>query len=247
MNDPPGHNLSGMRNGLIVVAVVLAGASGLRAQQAPQPRIWQGVYTTTQAERGKATFLVTCQRCHNADLSGDRGPALKGERFMTSWGGGSVTRLFEKIRDTMPPFATSTLDDQTKLDIVTFILQTNGFPAGGKDLALADLESVDIVAQDEVPKVSNFARVQVVGCLARGDENRYVLTSASEPIAAASDNASLTVPAAGTGRVILLNAAPFTAESQVGQRVEARGLVYRDERETLLTVSALKAVGSCQN
>ena len=121
-----------MRTGLLVAAVVAAGRRGRQAQQAPQPRIWQGVYTTAQAERGKATFLVTCQRCHNADLSGDRGPALKGERFMTTWGGGSVKRLFEKIRDTMPPFATSTLDDATKLDIVTFILQTNGFPAGAK-------------------------------------------------------------------------------------------------------------------
>ena len=237
-----------MRKGLIVAVALLAGAVALRAQQ-PQPRIWQGVYTAAQAERGKATFLVTCQRCHNADLSGDRGPALKGERFMTTWGGGGVNRLFEKIRDTMPPFATSTLDDATKLDIVTFILQTNGFPAGQRDLAAADLESVDIVAQGEAPKAQaqNFARVQVVGCLTRGGENRFVLTSASEPVAAATDTASLPVPAAGTSRVTLLNAAPFKPEAQVGQRVEARGLVYRDERETLLTVTALKAVGNCQN
>ena len=237
-----------MRNTVLIVtlAVVCAGTIGLRAQQAPQPRIWQGVYTAAQAERGKATFLVTCQRCHNADLSGDRGPALKGERFMTTWGGGGANRLFEKIRDTMPPFATSTLDDATKLDIVTFILQTNGFPAGQKDLAAADLESIDIVAQGEVPKAQNFARVQIVGCLARGDENRFVLTNASEPVAAATDNVSLSVPSPGSGRVLLLNAAPFKPETQVGQRVEARGLVYRDERDTLLTVSAMKAVGSCQ-
>ena len=235
-----------MRNGLIVVAAVLVSAIALRAQQA-QPRIWQGVYTTAQAERGKATFLVTCQRCHNADLSGDRGPALKGERFMTTWGGGGVNRLFEKIRDTMPPFATSTLDDATKLDIVTFILQTNGFPTGGKELAAADLESIDIVAKGEQPKAQNFARVQVVGCLARGDGNRFVLTNASEPVAVANDNVSLAVPSPGTGRVMLLNAAPFTPEAQVGQRVEARGLVYRDQQDTLLTVSALRAVGSCRD
>jgi hypothetical protein len=98
-----------------------------------------------------------------------------------------------------------------------------------------------------VPKAQNFARVQVVGCLARGDENRFLLTNASEPVAAASDNASLPVPSPGTRRVVLLNAAPFKPEAQVGQRVDARGLVYVDERETLLTVSALKAVGSCQN
>jgi len=235
-----------MQKGLTVAAAVLAGSIALRAQQPPQPRIWQGVYTAAQAERGKATFLVTCQRCHNADLSGDRGPALKGERFMTTWGGGGVNRLFEKIRDTMPPFATSTLDDATKLDIVTFILQTNGFPVGPKDLAATELESIDIVAQGEVPKTQNFARVQVVGCLARSEENRFVLTNASEPVATANDSVSLPVPSPGSGRVMLLNAAPFKPEAQVGQRVEARGLVYRDERETLLTVSALKAVGSCQ-
>jgi mono/diheme cytochrome c family protein len=229
---------------LVMVAAVLSGAVGVRAQA---PRIWQGVYSAAQAERGKATFLTSCQRCHNADLSGDRGPALKGERFTTSWGGGSVTRLFEKIRDTMPPFATSTLDDAAKLDIVAFILQTNGFPAGDKELAAADLESIDVVAQGEQPKAQNFARVQVVGCLARGDAGRFVLTNASEPVVAATDNAALPVPPAGAGRVMLLNAAPFRPETQVGQRVEARGLVYRDERETLLTVSTLKAVGACQN
>lgn len=236
-----------MRKGLTVVAAVLVGGIALRAQQAAQPRIWQGVFTTAQAERGKATFLVTCQRCHNADLSGDRGPALKGERFMTTWGGGGVNRLFEKIRDTMPPFATSTLDDKTKLDIVTFILQTNGFPAADKELAAEELESIDIVAKGEVPKAQNFARVQVVGCLARAEENRFLLTNASEPVAAASDSASLPVPPAGAGRVLLLNATPFKPETQVGQRVEARGLVYRDERDTMLTVSTLKAVGTCQN
>ena len=235
-----------MRKGLIVAAAMLASAVGLRAQQAAQPRIWQGVYTAAQAERGKATFLASCQRCHNADLSGDRGPALKGERFMTTWGGGNVGRLFEKIRDTMPQFSTSTIDEATKLDIVTFILQTNGFPTGAADLKPDELDSIQILAQGEVPKAQNFARVQVVGCLVRGDENRFLLTNASEPVAAASDSASLPVPSAGTGRVMLLNAAPFKPEAQVGQRVDARGLVYRDERETLLTVSAMKAVGSCQ-
>lgn len=236
-----------MRTGLLVAAAVLLATAVDTAQQAPQPRIWQGVYTAAQAERGKATFLVSCQRCHNADLSGDRGPALKGERFMTTWGGGSVGRLFEKIRDTMPQFSTSTIDEATKLDIVTFILQTNGFPTGTADLKADELDSIQILAQGEVPKAQNFARVQVVGCLARSEENRFVLTNASEPIAAANDSVSLPVPSPGSGRVMLLNAAPFKPETQVGQRVEARGLVYRDERDTLLTVSALRAVGACQN
>jgi mono/diheme cytochrome c family protein len=233
---------------LVAAATILVGiAIDAQAPQTPQgqrPPIWRGVYTTAQAERGRATYATTCLRCHNPDLSGDRGPALKGERFMTTWGGGSVTRLFEKIRDTMPPFATSTLDDTAKLDVVAFILQTNGFPAAEQELAFAELEGIQILAQGEQPKAQNFARVQVVGCLARGDQNRFVLTNASEPVVAA-ENAP--VPAPGTGRVVLLNAAPFNPATQVGQRVDARGLVYRDDKDTLLSVTALKPVGSCQN
>ena len=40
-----------------------------------------------------------------------------------------VDSLFTKVRDTMPPNFGTILDDQVKLDIVTYILQTNGFPA----------------------------------------------------------------------------------------------------------------------
>lgn len=231
---------------LLALAAICCGAVALGAQAPAQPRIWQGVYTTAQADRGRATYATTCLRCHNPDLSGDRGPALKGERFMTSWGGGSVTRLFEKIRDTMPPFATSTLDDQAKLDVVAFILQTNGFPAAERQLALSELDGIQILAQGEQPKAQNFARVAVFGCLARGDANRFVLTSASEP-AVAADNAAAPIPPPGTSRVVLLNAAQFSAEAQIGRRVEARGLVYRDDRDMLLAVSALKAIGPCGN
>lgn len=235
-----------MRTGLFVAIAAFVLAVELQSAQVPRPRIWQGVYTTAQAERGRATYASTCSRCHNPDLSGDRGPALKGERFMTTWGGGSVGRLFEKIRDTMPVFATSTIDEATKLDVVTFILQTNGFPAGDKDLAIADLEPIQILAQGEQPKAQNFARVAVFGCLTRGDASRFVLTNASEP-AVVTDNAAAPIPSPGTGRVVLLNTPQFNPETQVGQRVEARGLVYRDDRDTLLTVTGLKVVGSCQN
>jgi mono/diheme cytochrome c family protein len=229
---------------LAVAAVVCVGAGVLRAQAPVQPRIWQGVYTAAQAERGQSAFLASCQRCHNADLSGDRGPALKGERFTTTWGGGSVNRLFQKIRDTMPTFATSTIDEATKLDIVTFILQTNGFPAGDRELVPSELEPIQILAKGELPRAANFARVAVAGCLGRGEANRFVLTRASEPVVVAEN---IPVPPPGAGRVVLLNASPFNPEAQIGQRVEARGIVYRDDRGTLLTVSALKAVGVCEN
>jgi mono/diheme cytochrome c family protein len=237
-----------MRRTVLLIAAValLSGTVALRAQ-APRPRIWQGVYAAAQAERGRAAYTTSCLRCHNADLSGDRGPALKGERFMTTWGGGGLDRLFAKVRDTMPPFATSTLDDRTKLDIVTFILQTNGFPAAGTELAAADLESIQIVAQNEQPAVQNFSRVQVVGCVARAEANGWVLTGASEPALATDSAPASTPPGRGSGRVVLINAGQFDAAGQIGQRVAARGLLYRDDRETLVALSSLIRLGPCEN
>src|SRR3989442_13653942 len=48
--------------------------------------IWDGVFTTAQAEGGKAALLQNgCNGCHGVELAGDKGPALKGDRFITEW------------------------------------------------------------------------------------------------------------------------------------------------------------------
>ena len=104
----------------------------LRAQDTP--RIWQGVYTTAQAERGKAVFNTTCLRCHGEDLGGTRRRRSRAIGFRAA-GAATWSRVCSrKIRDTMPPNFGTILDDQVKLDIVTYILQTNGFPAGTSEL-----------------------------------------------------------------------------------------------------------------
>ena len=41
----------------------------VRAQNT-EPRIWQGVYTAAQAERGKASFNSSCLRCHGDRAAG---------------------------------------------------------------------------------------------------------------------------------------------------------------------------------
>ena len=171
---------------------------------------------------------------------------------MTTWGGGSVTRLFEKIRDTMPPNFGTILDDNSKLEIVTYILQTNGYPAGDRDLAVGtDLASIQILRQGEQPKVQNFSLVQAVGCLAR-DDRGWVLSNSSEPevttVNAPTPDA-LTLAAArplGTGSFQLLSVLAFDPAANLGKKVEARGLIYRNPADALLTVTSLKVVGVCE-
>ena len=204
----------------ITLVVVLLGAVVLRAQN-PAPRIWQGIYTTAQAERGKATFNSACLRCHAADLSGTTAPALKGDRFQSSWGSDTVESLFVKIRDTMPPNFGTIVNDQAKLDVVTYILQTNGFPAGQTELVIgsSDLASAQILKQGEQANVQNFSLVSTVGCLARGPDDTWVLTRTADPTMTRED-----VPSAQT----LASAASLYARNShlsVAQRraVQPRG------------------------
>jgi hypothetical protein len=173
---------------------------------------------------------------------------------MSTWGGEPIDRLFSKIRDTMPPNFGTVLDDAAKLDIVTYILQTNGYPAGARDLPLTgdDLATVQILAKGEQAKVQNFSLVEVVGCLARGAGNGWVLTRTSDPAATRDDvppAAALSVAAAkplGTQTFALLSAAPFSPEAHHGHKMAARGLVYVEPGEARLTLTSLSMVGSCQ-
>jgi mono/diheme cytochrome c family protein len=225
-------------------------AVGVGAQDTP--RIWQGVYTAAQADRGKETFDTACIRCHGGDLAGTTAPALKGDRFLTTFGNETVDRLFLKIRDTMPPNFGTSLDDAAKLDIVTYILQTNGYPAGGKELTTSgdELGSIQILREGEQANVTNFSLVQTVGCLAKGPNNSWVLTQTAEPAVTRDDTPSseaLTAAGArplGAATFLLLSAAPHDPAAHQGHKMEARGLVYRDAAEARLTLTSLKRIGA---
>ena len=240
-----------MRRVLTVFASAWVLVASLGAQ-APAPPIWQGVYSAAQAERGKTVYLNACIRCHGADLAGTTAPSLKGDRFMDEWGGESVGRLFERIRDTMPPNFGTILTDASKLDIVAFILQGNGYPAAARDLtAASDLGSIQILRQGQQAKVQNFSLVQLVGCLARGTNDRWVLRNSSTPLATTDNTPSAAALAAagaaplGTASFVLLSAAPFDPGGNEGRKVEARGLIYQDPADSLVTLTSLTSVGTC--
>jgi hypothetical protein len=236
----------------LALAVVLLGGMVLRAQDTT-PRIWQGIYTTAQAERGKATFNNACLRCHGVDLSGTTAPALKGDRFQSSWGSDTVESLFAKIRDTMPPNFGTIVDDQAKLDVVTYILQTNGFPAGPTELVIgsSDLASAQILKKGEQASVQNFSLVSTVGCLVRGPDNTWLLTSTADPTMTRDDVPSAQALASASKRVLgshtyrLLSVVPFNPESHQGHKMEARGLLYNEPGNERLTLTSLQMAGNC--
>jgi mono/diheme cytochrome c family protein len=112
-------------------------ATGVRTESA------DGFYTAEQARRGRALFLGNCAHCHTAsrldegDLKTPRGVALGQERRLWSLVGeslpqrwGRVSTLFLKASKAMPADAPRPLPSQDSADIVAYILQANGFPAG---------------------------------------------------------------------------------------------------------------------
>lgn len=214
---------------------------------------WDGVFSESQAARGKENFLTgRCGGCHKLDLTGDRGPALKGDDFLAHWENGSVVTLFDKIRETMPPNAPNETTDDAKVDIVAYLLQQNGYPAGKSELR-ADADSlgiIDLVRKGQASTIPNFSLVQVVGCLTQGSNNTWMLTRTSEPALTRDEEPSAAAVRTAQGKALgsqtfqLVSVVPFKPEGHKGQKVEARGLLYRDQNDARLNLTSLQTLST---
>jgi quinoprotein glucose dehydrogenase len=221
--------------------------------QTTDGKIWSGAYTTVQAIRGKVNFTGSCERCHGATLAGGTGPSLTGTRFMSSWENESVYELFIKIRDTMPPNFGTALTDEAKLDVVAYLLQANGFPAGSTELKIEpdELETIQIVRKGQGNVLPNFSLVQVVGCLTPSAENTWTLTRTSEPAITRDQPSTAEELKAAQERPLgslnfrLVSVTAFKPDSHRGSKVEARGLIYRDAGDNRINLTSLQSVGSC--
>jgi len=97
--------------------------------------VLDGIYTDAQAARGASAYPQHCAACHGASLGGlGEAPALIGAQFISDFAGLTVGDLFDRIRTTMPLDNPSGLSRDLYADILSFILKSNGFPAGQKDL-----------------------------------------------------------------------------------------------------------------
>jgi mono/diheme cytochrome c family protein len=124
---------------LVAVSAVIAGlvlsGRGVGAQE--KRTMWDGVYSDTQAKRGQDAYKTSCAPCHKADLLGDAGaPALAGPEFFSRWNGSSADDLVKTIRASMPQDAPDTLGTQTYVDLVTFLMKSNGAPSGAAELSI---------------------------------------------------------------------------------------------------------------
>ena len=137
--------MRGFRNQLLLalMALVLSGLVMLAGQQTPGA----GAYTAAQAAAGRTAYQAQCSSCHQADLrgQGDAAP-LAGAEFMGAWGRRSPRELFTFMQLTMPPTRPGGLSQDEYLNIVAFVLQSNGAPAGSQLLTAATEVAIGAVA-----------------------------------------------------------------------------------------------------
>ena len=93
-------------------------------------------FTEQQVTQGKAAYQQNCMDCHGSALdNGEFGGApLKGAYFRNKWGNGSVANLYAYTKAKMPPDRPGTFSDKVYADLVSYILQANGYEPGGREL-----------------------------------------------------------------------------------------------------------------
>jgi len=129
---------------LAACLLLFHGASAALAQQRSTS---SGVFTSEQAKNGERVFQAQCAPCHGADLHSvcPEAPDLTEGAFKFSWQDNTIAYRLQQIRSQMPPGKARSLDDQTYLDIIAYILQFNGIPAGNQKLVPDDAALEQIV------------------------------------------------------------------------------------------------------
>ncbi len=125
----------------VVVAPLLLDGPSLSAQSSAGTTS-EGVYSDEQSDRGKEVFEWVCSECHlPAEFKG----------IIEDWAGSSVFDVYDQIRTTMPEDGPGSLRNQEYADVVAYILDLNGVPAGAGELA-ADPDAMREISVAEPPR-----------------------------------------------------------------------------------------------
>ena len=119
-----------------VMLVVLGSAVGIASiGAAAGQEVAAGGFTAEQAAAGWATYARSCSECHGTDLRGSsHGPELTGSGFLNNWGARTTAELLDYMAAEMPPGLGGALSDGSYLNIVAYLLESNGQEAGPQAL-----------------------------------------------------------------------------------------------------------------
>jgi mono/diheme cytochrome c family protein len=103
------------------------------------------LYTAAQAEKGALAYYQNCAMCHGPGLDGQpagySGPALKGADFADPSYDFHVKDIFNFVAKLMPSATPGSLAPEQDVEIMAFLLQQNGYPAGSRELDYHEAET----------------------------------------------------------------------------------------------------------
>jgi hypothetical protein len=243
-----------------VFSACLLLSAGIMLAQARPRSARDGVYTAEQAQRGLASYTANCGGCHMPTLAGlGEAPPLKGDAFMDRWHDYTLRPLFDMVKREMPPLRfrakdTKPLADATYVDILAFVLQANGFPAGQNELTVDSLNTAQIVGKNGVQPPPNFSLVISVGCMVER-QSRWLLDNATDPVRATNPNDAMPAEiemAQRTGlgirqyRIVDFGylGADFDPDYYAGHKVQVKGYLIRQPEFERISVTSLADLSS---
>jgi mono/diheme cytochrome c family protein len=111
--------------------------SSVSAQNGAKSTSNDGVFTRAQADRATAQFTKMCADCHAFAVAQRKKPGdvvLGGPLFVKAWSGRTLEEMVTTIVMTMPSDGSGEVTEPEGLDLVAYILQQNGYPAGSTPL-----------------------------------------------------------------------------------------------------------------
>jgi polar amino acid transport system substrate-binding protein len=106
------------------------------------------LYTLDQATKGALAYYQNCAMCHGPLLDGQSGgysgPALKGPEFADPSYDFHVSDMFNFVAKLMPAATPGSLSHELDAQIMAFILQQNGYPAGDHELVYEEAEKSQV-------------------------------------------------------------------------------------------------------
>jgi hypothetical protein len=213
-----------------------------------QTTVLDGVYSSSQAQRGARHYSNICADCHEGGEP-DAEP-LFGQHFIDRWREAPLDFLYGFISTNMPGDDAGNLKEAVYLETLAFLLKENGYPSGKANLTAAATGTILLVGENGPQPLPVNSLVRVTGCLKadggsvqlmQGPPISRVRTADETTPEELAESAS---EVAGDAIYTLNDSEKFNASGLSGKKVQAKGVLNSQEAgAATIKVLSLDATG----